>query len=105
MAAKTPRPRRTAPQAPAPVQAPLEPQALALPRPDGWWRPLALALAVIEPAAGLLLALLYWRSPDAEAKRFSRWALALAILGALLGLALGAAKGGLDGSERFIQPY
>jgi hypothetical protein len=78
---------------------------LSLPRPWGWWKGLALALCLVEPAAGLLLALLYWRSADPAPRRFSRWCLGLAILGALLGAVFGAAKAGLDGGERFIQPY
>jgi hypothetical protein len=62
-------------------------------------------LAFVEPSAGLLLALLYWKAQHPKAARFAHWCLALAGLGALLALALGAVKSGMDGGEWFIQPY
>ena len=111
MPVKAPARRRPAPAAqptavPAAAASVVAPSVapLHLPRPEGWWRSLALVLAFFEPAAGLLLALLYWRLEEPAVKRFSRWCLAVAILGALLSMALCAAKGGLDGGG-MIQPY
>ena len=107
-----PRPARRAPARvlppPSQTQPPagtLDSQATPLPRPQGWWRGLALVLALVEPTAGLLLALLYWRSEELTVRRFSRWCVALAVLGLLLGLVAGALKGGLGGGDWLIQPY
>jgi len=103
MPAKAPARRPRAAQAPA--AAPAAPPAPApqsgLPRPQGPWKFLALALAFFSPAAGALLALLYWSSPAGAGRGFSRWCLALAALGLVL---FGAADG-FHGGESLIQPY
>jgi hypothetical protein len=106
MPAKAPAPRARA--IPAALPAETDPRALqpaaalALPRPLGWWKALALLLAFSAPAAGALLALLYWSAPAGAGRGFSRWCLGLAALGWLLAGATDAFHGGGDW---LIQPY
>jgi hypothetical protein len=74
---------------------------VSLPVPQGVWKLLALALAFTSPAAGALLALLYWAAPAGSGRGFSRWCLGLAALGVLLSGAADAVHGG----DWLIQPY
>lgn len=113
MAIKRAKPQPRSAAVPAPAAAPtvpvLPPAApLTLPQPTGAWNVLALLLSLFRPGAGVMLALLYWRSPEGPARRFSRWCLVLALIGAALAalVALGDhfMHLGLDG-DRFIQPY
>lgn len=89
-----------------PSAQPLPPAAPTLPRPAGSMKGLAYVLALLQPAAGLTLAFVYWKSEDAALRRFARWCLALGLVGLVFG-------GGGDcsfrrefaGGERWIQPY
>jgi hypothetical protein len=81
-----------------------EDAAPVLPKPQGVWRWTAWAVAFLQPAAGLVLALLYWRSAPGPVRRFARICLVLGLLGWLLAGGGEHFQGGIDG-ERFIQPY
>jgi hypothetical protein len=90
---------------PALPPSPPPPAPIALPRPEGAWRVLALLASFFQPVAGLVLALLYWRGVDTPVRRFSRWCLALAILGWLFAGGTDAVQSGLHHGDWYIQPY
>jgi hypothetical protein len=90
------------PLAPAPAAAPAP---LLLPHPAGAWRFLAYLASFFTPPLGLAFAFLYWKGGDDAVRRFSRFALALAVLGALLSAGSDAFEAGMQSGEWFIQPY
>lgn len=96
--------KRRQPLSPAPPPAAAA-APMVLPQPEGAWRWAAYVLALLQPALGLVLVLLYWKSDQPLVRRFSRVCLVLA----LLGLLFAGCGDGFDaeslGSDRFIQPY
>jgi hypothetical protein len=78
---------------------------VTLPYPLGWWRALGYGLALFEPCLGFTLCLLYWLGPDRRSRRFSRWCLALALLGLLLGWFAAAVWAGLQNGESGVQAW
>lgn len=95
----------TPPPASAPAPVPPAEPLVTLPYPRGAWRALAYALAFLQPAMGLVLALLYWPGQDPRVRRFSRWCLALAVLGWFIASGSDAVRSGAQSGEWFIQPY
>ena len=79
------------------------PEALNLPSLKGIWAWLALLTALAEPAAGLLLWLLYAPQGSARSRRLGWAFLALAVLGGILEAYFGNSAESL--AERSIQPY
>jgi hypothetical protein len=95
----------TPPALPAPAPQPEAQAPLLLPRFSGLGYAAALALAFFMPMLGLGLALLYAPQTDLSARKFGRWCLVLAVLGAVAAAATGAVKDiGTDG-DWLIQPY
>ena len=78
---------------------------VTLPYPRGAWRSLGYLLAFFQPGMGLLLALLYWPGQENRIRRFSRWCLALALLGWCFANGSDAVRSGVQSGEWFIQPY
>ena len=93
------------PLAPLLPTVPEADKPISLPQTVGAWRVFAFVLAFAEPSLGLGLALLYWPSADARAKRFSRWCLGLALLGLLFEGGSKAVGSGLSSGDWLIQPY
>lgn len=95
--------------APLPISIPVElsipKPAISLPEAEGWWKALGLVLSLIEPAAGLVLALLYWPALDEKAKSFARWCLVLAVVGLVFSGAADTIENGMSAGEWMIQPY
>lgn len=89
----------------AALPEPQSPAAPTLPEAAGAWKAVALLLAFWQPAAGSVLALIYWKAPSPPSQRFARWCLVLALLGWLVAGGSEAVHAGLQSGEWSIQPY